>query len=58
MPSIAHTQDVATIGAGNDDRRNALKVLPGDVAEVLVFTRRLEVERDAIERYLRAKYGL
>ena len=57
-PSIAHTQDIATIGAGNDGRGNALKFFPGDVAEILVFTRALsDLERDAIERYLRAKYG-
>ena len=57
-PAIAHTQDVATIGAGTDSKANPLRYYPGDVAEILVFTRWLpESERDAIERYLRGKYG-
>ena len=55
----AHTLDTATIGAGNDGRGKELKYFPGDIAEILVFSRALpEAERDAIERYLRAKYGL
>jgi hypothetical protein len=57
--SIAHTQDVATIGAGTDARQNPLRYYGGDIAEILVFTRALtEFERDAIERYLRGKYGI
>ncbi len=57
--STAHTLDTATIGAGNDGRGNAFKFFPGDIAEILVYTRALpEAERDAIERYLRGKYGL
>ncbi len=57
--STAHTIDTATLGAGNDGRGKELKFFPGDIAEVLVFTRALtEAERDAIERYLRGKYGL
>ena len=58
FPAIAHTQDTATIGAGTESRGNALKFYPGDIAEILVFTRAIsEAERDAIERYLRGKYG-
>lgn len=58
-PCIAHTQDVGTIGAGTDDRRNPLRFYAGDIAEILVFTRAItEAERDAIERYLRTKYGI
>jgi hypothetical protein len=57
MPSIAHTGDVATIGAGSQGRP-PVRFFAGDVAEILVFSRAVtEVERDAIERYLRAKYG-
>jgi hypothetical protein len=57
--STAHTLDTATIGAGNDGRGHELKFFPGDIAEILVFTRALsEAERDAVERYLRGKYGL
>jgi len=58
-PCTAHTQDVATLGAGSEGRPNAPKFYTGDVLELLVFTRAItEAERDALERYLRAKYGL
>jgi len=58
MPSIAHTVDTATIGAGSQGRP-PVKFFAGDVAEIIVFSRALtDVERDAIERYLRAKYGI
>jgi hypothetical protein len=57
--TVAHTGDAATIGAGNDGRGNPLKFFPGDIAEILIFTRPLsEHERDAIERHLRGKYGI
>jgi hypothetical protein len=57
LPSIAHTSDAATIGAGSQGRP-PVKFFAGDVAEIIVFSRALsEAERDAIERYLRAKYG-
>lgn len=57
MPSIAHTADTATIGGGSQGRP-PVKFFAGDIAEILVFSRALtEAERDAIERYLRAKYG-
>jgi hypothetical protein len=57
-PAIAHTQDVATIGAGTDSKQNPMKFYPGDIAEILVFARALsDVERDALERHLRGKYG-
>jgi hypothetical protein len=59
LPAVAHTQDVATIGAGTDSKQNPLRYYGGDIAEILVFTRALsEAERDAIERYLRGKYGI
>jgi hypothetical protein len=56
---IAHTLDTATIGAGNESRVPPLKYFAGDIAEILIFTRAIsETERDAIERYLRGKYGI
>jgi len=56
--SVAHTGDLALIGAGGDNPR-APKGFAGDIAEILVFMRALsEPERDAIERYLRGKYGI
>ncbi|HLY07966.1 MAG TPA: hypothetical protein VKW04_01555 [Planctomycetota bacterium] len=59
QPVLAHTVDVATIGAGTDSRQNPLRFFLGDIAEILVFTRALaDPERDAVERYLRGKYGL
>src|SRR6185503_6917279 len=55
-PSIAHTVDTATIGGGSQGAP-PLKFFAGDVAEIIIFSRALtEVERDAVERYLRAKY--
>jgi len=56
---IAHTADTATIGAGNESRMPPPKYFAGDIAEIIVFTRALnDAERDAIERYLRGKYGI
>ncbi|HZE95999.1 MAG TPA: hypothetical protein VE981_03135 [Planctomycetota bacterium] len=56
---IGHTSDTATIGAGNETRNPPPKFFAGDIAEILVFTRALsEPERDAVERSLRAKYGI
>jgi hypothetical protein len=55
---VAHTTDLALIGAGGDNPKTP-KGFAGDIAEILVFTRALsEAERDALERYLRGKYGI
>lgn len=56
---IAHTVDTALIGAGVQDPRTPMKYFAGDIAEIIVFMRAIsEAERDAIERYLRGKYGI
>lgn len=56
---IGHTGDTALIGGGNENPKVPPKFFSGDIAEILVFTRALsEHERDAIERYLRGKYGI
>lgn len=55
---IAHTGSYAMIGAGSDARANPLAFWAGDIAEIVFFSRAIsEVERDALERTLRAKYG-
>jgi hypothetical protein len=57
---VAHSIDLALIGGGfeNPKQPQPMKGFAGDIAEILVFTRAIsEAERDAIERYMRGKYG-
>ena len=53
LASIAACDDLGNIGRGYNDNT----YFPGEIAEVLVYTRALsELERQAVEQYLTNKY--